>query len=228
MSFSLLRGLAAASVLVAACGAHAASYGTNLITNGDAESTTAGWSSYDGTPLFQSVEYGSNWVLPSQPGPADRGAHLFVGGSGVSYAAGYQVLDLTANAADIGTGLVSYALSGWLGGWSNQGDNAWFGATFLDGQGDTLAYVYHSITPADRSNQTGLLYVASSGYIPAGTTQVVFDLSMERLVSGDNDGYADNLSFSMALAPVPEPETYAMMVAGLLAVAASVRRRRRS
>jgi hypothetical protein len=53
--------------------------------------------------------------------------------------------------------------------------------------------------------------------MPAGTSRLSFWLSMERLVSGDNDGYADNLSFILG-APageVPEPGTTATFLLGL-------------
>ena len=66
----------------------------------------------------------------------------------------------------------------------------------------------------------------TEGVLPVGTTSVVFSLSMERLGGGDNDGYADNLGFSLTAA-VPEPQTYALMLAGLLAVGAAARAQRR-
>jgi PEP-CTERM motif len=219
---------AAACVLLAAAGvAHAASYDSNLIANGDAESGTSGWTAYDGTALFQSVDYGSNWVLPSQPGPSDRGGQLFVGGSGVSYAAGFQTVDLSANLADIASGKVAFSLTGYLGGWTNQGDNAFLGVSFLGADSQVLGFSsLGPVTPDDRGNQTGLFYQQAGGYVPVGTTQVLFELSMERLVSGDNDGYADNLSFVMSAAPVPEPQSYALMALGLVAVGAVVRRKK--
>ena len=225
-SSSLLRACAALCLVTAAFGAQAASYNTNLVVNGGAEQGFAGWTAYDGYAAFSSVDYGSNWVLPTQPGPVDRGGKLFVGGSGVATALGFQVLDLSANASAIATGKVSYDLSGYLGGWSSQDDNAVFFVNFMDASSNSLGTAQLGpVTPGDRNNTTGLLFREATGLLPAGTTQVRFDLVMTRLNSNDNDGYADNLSFAIAAAPVPEPETLALMAAGLGLVGFAARRR---
>jgi hypothetical protein len=206
--------------------ANAANYGSNLVVNGDAENGTTGWSTIADNALFSSVDYGSNWVLPSEPGPVSRGLNLFVGGSGFAYAAGTQTLDLSSFSADIAAGKVNYNLSGFLGGWTTQQDNAQFQATFLAANGDILGVAkLGPIMPADRNNTTGLFEFTTAGVLPTATAQVVFVLDMERLAGGDNDGYADNLSFVLNTTPVPEPESYALMLAGLAMISTIVRRR---
>lgn len=204
--------LAGAALLAAACGSQAAVvYGDNLVVNGNAEAGTAGWTGYAGYDMFQSVDYGSNWVLPTQPGPVDRGAKMFAGSG--QYAAAFQTLDFGAATARN----ISYSLTGWLGGWSNQGDNALFYVQFLDELDNEIgSSALGPVTPQDRNNQTGLFYREAEGLMPAGTRKLSFWLSMERLVSGDNDGYADNLSFILE-APageVPEPGTTSMLLLG--------------
>lgn len=221
--FLRLITLAAA---LAVGGAHAANLGENLIVNGGAEAGTTGWTAFAGTPVFGAVEYGSNWVLPTQPGPVDRGLNLFVGDSGNAFAAAWQAVDVRNLAARIDAGAVTYNLSGWLGGWTTQTDNALLYVQFQNaGATDLGTAQLGPVGPADRGNVTGLFLQSAQGTLPVGTTSVVFSLSMERLSGGDNDGYADNLAFT--LAAVPEPQTYALMLCGLLAVAGVARAKRR-
>ena len=207
-----LKHIIATSLLAVACSSQAAVvYGSNLVVNGDAESGTAGWSSYGGYSTIQSVSYGSNWVLPTQPGPTDRGAKMFAGQG--QYAVGYQTLDFGTTT----TQPIAFGLSGWLGGWSNQGDNALFYVQFLDEfDVEVGSAAIGPVTAGDRNNQTGLLFRETEGWLPVGTSKLSFWLSVERLVSGDNDGYADNLAFVLA-APnaVPEPQTLALMLLSL-------------
>lgn len=208
----MYRFLVGAALLAAVCSAQAAVvYGDNLVVNGDAEAGLAGWTGHAGYDMFQSVNYGSNWVLPTQPGPSDRGARMFSGLG--QYAVGYQTLDFGTTTSQ----RISYSLSGWLGGWSNQGDNALFYVQFLDELGNEVgSSALGPVTPGDRDNQTGLFYRESEGFLPEGTRSLSFWLSMERLVSGDNDGYADNLSFILQPpgGEVPEPGMASMFVLG--------------
>lgn len=197
-----------------------ATLGSNLIVNGDAESGVAGWTGFDGYSMFQSVNYGSNWVLPTQPGPVDRGARMFAGLTG--QAAGFQTIELGALAGQP----LRYELSGYLGGWAAQGDNALLYVSFLDAADNEIGHAaLGPVLPADRGNQTGLFFQSAAGVLPADTRSLMFSLSMERLGGGDNDGYADNLSF--VVSSVPEPATYAYALIGIGLLLGALNRRSR-
>jgi len=199
-----------------------AALGRNLIVNGDAESGMAGWTAFDGYDLFQSVDYGSNWVLPTQPGPTNRGTKMFAGLN--ARAAGYQLLDL----GELSQQSLSYDLSGWLGGWTTQTDNAMLYVSFLDASSAEIgSAALGPVMPGDRNNATGLILVQSHGLLPTGTTSLMFSVSMERFNGGDNDGYADNLSFTLSAAPVPEAQSLAYALVGLGLVGGLLGQRRR-
>lgn len=204
---TLVLGLLALSLSAQA----QATLGSNLIVNGDAEAGATGWAGFDGYALFQSVDYGNNWVLPTQPGPVDRGARMFAGIGAQS--AGFQTIALGALAGQS----LHYDLTGWLGGWLAQGDNALLYVSFLDTVDNEIGHaVIGPVMPADRSNQTGLFFQSTSGDLPANTASLMFSLSMERQGGGDNDGYADNLSFVVSSVPEPSRLAYALIGLGVL------------
>lgn len=226
MRFSTFAA-AAAVALALAPAAHATSFGANLIANGNAE--TGNTNSWTTTPGFEVVNYGAAGGFPSlaDPGPADRGTYFFGGGVSAKTSAS-QTIDLSALSAAISTGASRYDLSAWLGGYDSQNDNAELTATFFGSNGVTLSQAsIGPVTNTDRGNHIGLLLRDSQGYIPVGTLNVGITLTMTRNAGSYNDGYADNLSFAVAAAPVPEADAYAMLLAGLAVLGVVAKRKQR-
>jgi len=186
-------------------------FGTNLIFNGDAESISgtnayatnrgiAWWFDVSSTTLGV---YGSNTNFPNStsPGPPDRGANFFLGGTAHGYLLQrILVADIAADVDGVG---VDYALSGWFGGARGEGDTAALTASFLNAGGTIInSATIGNVTAAERAGMTGLLPRSTNATLPAGTRYVEFMLT-NRVVSGMNDGSADNLS--LVLTPKSDP-----------------------
>ena len=224
--------MAAGMLLAAPAGA---AFGTNLIVNPGAEAgpgsangdavgggNIPGWSN---SAEFTVVAYGPDRGFPdsTSPGPLDRGFNFFAGGPDNPLSSAHQVLDVSFAAAAIDGGWASYSLSGWLGGFGADDDNAVLSASFLDTGSIVLGSA--SIGPVlalDRGAVRGLLSRETAGLLPAGTRSVALRLTMTRTDGIYNDGYADNLSFSVTA--VPEPGQWLLTVSGLALLAVRLRR----
>lgn len=191
---------------------------TNLIKNGDAEAGLGGNSQVVVVPSWQDLtgnftvikyDIGGGYVASSDPGPADRGLNYFGGGANNLYSSAYQVTDILQNA-----GNAAFYASGYFGGFGGQTDYSQLTIQFLDATSSVISTVTFGLTtPVERGGVTGLLFKEISGVTPIGTTQIGFLLQMQREQGSANDGYADNLFFSVN--PVPEANTYSMLLAGL-------------
>lgn len=185
-------------------------FGTNLIFNGAAEwnSGTNNYNTNRGIAWWFDIAsttlgvYGSHTNFPSaaSPGPTNRGANFFLGGT--ANGSILQRIDISDIAADVDGVGVDYALAGWFGGRGTQEDTAALTANFLNSAAtaigsNTIGYV----TAAMRGGATGLLARSTSGTLPVGTRFVDFVLT-NRVVTGNNDGSADNLAF--VLTPRPD------------------------
>jgi hypothetical protein len=105
----------------------------------------------------------------------------------------------------ISSGNVSFVLNGWLGGYSDQPDNATLIATFENSAGVALKFEGPTgktvtaaqlgpVTVGKRHDVTGLFLRQEIGKVPAATEQIKVELIMLLKEGGDNDGMADNLS----------------------------------
>jgi hypothetical protein len=176
----------------------------NLIVNGNAEAAVG---STDGTPVptpgwtsageATAGQYGAPYGYPgpTDPGPDDRGNNLFAGGVADDISTFTQTVNLSQFASAIDTNGVSYLLSGWLGGWDGQDDNAALTVTFQSAAGSALRTgTIGPVLSSDRSGVSGLFFRSTSGAVPAGTRTVLVVLTITRTSGTNNDGYADNLS----------------------------------
>lgn len=189
-------------------GAVTPAYGVNLIRNGDAEegnpagcivqASVPGWTRGEGQ--FTTCRYGTpDYPSASSPGPPNRGNNFFWGGN-VAKSVATQSIDVSFAAADIDRGGVSYNLSGYLGGYSNQDDNVTVRAIFRSSPFAIAGQA--SIGPvlaAERQNTTGMVLKSATGTVPAGTRAIEIQVEVNRAQGTANDGYADNLSLVLSL-----------------------------
>ncbi len=150
---------------------------------------------------FTAVAYGTSggYLTATSNGPAARGGNFFAGGPSQAVSRGSQSISLAPFATRIATGSASYALSGWLGGFSTQRDSATLTVSWQNAAGTTLGQSsVGPVTETDRGGATELLKRATTGAIPAGAATAVVTLEFDRLDGSYNDGYADNLTLTVS------------------------------
>lgn len=224
---ALLCGSILSLSIVGVNSAQAVTFGSNLIVNGDAESdlgrndgtaigAVTGWTT---TGQFTVITYANPNGYPTNadPGPASRGNNFF-GGGFASPSTASQLITLSPGFTEIDAGNVSFDLSGFLGGFGSQNDNATLSAIFRDAGGTGLGtFSIGPVLAADRGNLTGLLERSTSGTVPIGTRNILVTVNMLLTGGSSNDGYADNLSLVLnnnAATAVPEPFTVIGTIVG--------------
>jgi hypothetical protein len=150
--------------------------------------------------MFTAVAYGAAGGFPAKtsPGPKTRGKNFFAGGASGNSATGQQTDSLAPYAKLISEGKAKFALGGYLGGFSTQGDYATLTATWETAKGVVVGHTtIGPVTEAQRGGVTGLLPRGKSGKVPAAARKVVVTLRMVREDGEYIDGYADNLSLTI-------------------------------
>ncbi|HEX8877858.1 MAG TPA: hypothetical protein VF777_14000 [Phycisphaerales bacterium] len=191
-----------ACVLSLAAFSSGALAGPNLLTNPGAEAGPVGTSipGWTRTGSFEVVSYavGGGFPTASSPGSPNRGQKFFAGGDGSAIATASQTLSLSSLAAAIDAHTQTFTLSGWLGGFSSQNDHCDVAVTFRDGASGPLgsASIGNALA-SQRGSVTGMHLRTATGIIPAGTRSVTITVTMTRSEGSYNDGYADDLSFTV-------------------------------
>ncbi|MFG6485969.1 PEP-CTERM sorting domain-containing protein [Roseateles sp. BYS78W] len=219
----LKTGAALAAALLLAGTAGAAT--TDGVANGGFESVDAGshlptgWVVGDSSPatLSSDAHSGAYSVLLSAPGG--------FGGSSLlqnSVANGGLPALTAANLGD--TPLLSF----WTKGDASTTGNAKFALSYM-GAGGAVLYDSGLQFFQNNINSSGWTQISFQGAaIPAGTQAVylLFNTAVGPLLDGrPNAVYIDDVQLTLHTAAVPEPSSYALLLAGLGAVGAIVRRR---
>jgi hypothetical protein len=216
------RSTSTAVALVAAVSAAAFSFGTavvasahpaaapNLIRNGGAEagpgvtnaSTVAaslpGWTR---TPNFTVVKYAAGGGFPDAAiaGPIGGKANFFAGGPNAAASSATQTVRVTRFKAPIDAGQRVATLSAFLGGYATHGDSMSVTATFLSESGKKLGVLkIGPVTVAERNSLTALIQKSASKPVPRKTRSIQVKLAAKRVIPSYNDGYADNVSLTLA------------------------------
>jgi hypothetical protein len=137
----------------------------------------------------------------SIPGPTNRGLNQFAGGPNNPSSSATQTIDLSSYAAAIDTGHQTYTLSGYLGGWEYQADNATLTINFKNAANTSLGTAtIGPVTNVERGYHSALLYRKINGLVPALSRKVDVTLQMTRYEGAYNDGQADNLFLGLGSA----------------------------
>jgi hypothetical protein len=153
------------------------------------------------TGSFTVIHYGANGAPSS---PSGGGSNLFAGGPGDPLSTATQTVDVSASAAAIDGGTMQATLSALLGGWETQGDEASVEAFFMSSSQVSFgSFAIGPVTAGDRGGKTTMLPRSKTQSVPPQTRSIRVIITAERSSGIYNDGYADNVSLTLAAgAPV--------------------------
>ncbi len=193
-----------ATAVVLCAGTALAATGVNLVLNPGFDAAAGGnggtvvaapsWSS-TADPTVVRWDAGGGFPVVGDPGPSDRGANFASGGFSATASEFVQVVDLSVDAALIDAGVMSFTVSGYLGGFASQDDYATLSVVFLSGNDSPLGLVsLEGPFAAERQNLTGLLLRSATGTVPAQSRGARVTITFTRTAGSFNDGYADSIS----------------------------------
>jgi len=165
---------------------------------------------------------GSNWrKRTNNPPPFDGQAYFFAGpGSEAELA---QVVDVSAFAASIDSGIQEFAFEGYVRTFpQSPSDLARIILEYRD-LGDSILESFDS---GEIANTTAWQLVADTRIAPVATRSINIRLISRRRAGTNNDGYFDALSLTPRAA-IPEPSSFAMLSVGVIGLLGIQCRRRR-
>lgn len=184
--------------------------GKNLIVNGNAEqgqgvndvngvaAEIPGWTRKG---KFTVVKYGAPGGFPEAKVSTTvaGGKNFFAGGPANPGSAISQDNNVTSKKGLIDAGKLKATLSGYIGGYASQSDSLIATATYLSAAGTKLgALKIGPVSASARANTTGMIKKTATGAVPKKTRTIRVTLGANRNDGSYNDGYADNLSLTLA------------------------------
>ncbi|MEQ1619956.1 MAG: VPLPA-CTERM sorting domain-containing protein [Methylococcales bacterium] len=186
----------------------------NVVVNGTFDNNFTGWSG------IYTAEPGGSAGFPA----IDTGSYYW--GNGVSPNSISQVYELTASDLNtLSNSGINFTMSGDLFGYSSQNDHSIFTAFFYSGAGGSgslLGSVALDSATNDPGTWSAIVIAGNdpnfqtvSGALPNLTTSILLNLVSIRVSGVSNDGYADNLNFSISPSNVPVPPAVWLFGSGL-------------
>ena len=184
--------------------------GPNLITNGGADAgpgvlnastVSAKMPGWTRTPGFTAVKYAAGGGFPDAAigGPIGGKANFFAGGPNAATSSATQVVKVTRYKVPIDAGQRVATLTAHLGGYAGHGDSMSVTATFLSEAGKKLGVLkIGPVTVAERQQVTAMIQKSASKPVPKKTRSIQVKIAAKRVVPSYNDGYADNVSLTLA------------------------------
>lgn len=126
-------------------------------------------------------------------------ANFFAGGPNAPTSSATQIVKVTKFMAPIDAGQRVATLSAFLGGYAGHGDSMSVTATFLSEAGKKLGVLkIGPVTVAERNSITAMVDKSASKPVPRKTRSIQVKLAAKRTDPSYNDGYADNVSLTLA------------------------------
>ncbi|CAF1358706.1 unnamed protein product, partial [Adineta steineri] len=178
----------------------------NWVSNGDAETgpcqTGYGvthptdWSYSEAITQMYYGNIAGDEML-TDPGPSNRGnCHFYGAWSAITTMWQTGNITISINPLLIDNQKVWFNFSAWIGGYSDQDDNAQVSLTFLNQSNQNVgnSTILGPVLAIDRGNITSLLFRQAIGPVPISNRAFTVEVTMTRSDGSSNDGDIDNIA----------------------------------